>query len=116
MRKYIWPIRIFLALLLLQAMISPASAQRGAGVRAGVSANPDQFYVGGHIMAGPVAKDLWFRPNMEVGFGNNSSLVGLNGEFAYMMKSPKTSWNPYFGGGPALVLQTSGGSIYLQKR
>src|SRR5262245_33431318 len=44
---------------------------RGLGLRAGVGIDPTQFYFGGHITAGPVVEKLWFRPNVEVGFGDN---------------------------------------------
>lgn len=56
-------------------------------------------------MAGQVIKDLWFRPDFEIGFGDSSTLVGLNGEFAYMLSLSKSSWTPYVGAGPALVIR-----------
>jgi hypothetical protein len=48
-------------------LVIPAQAQEGAGIRAGVSADPGQFYFGGHAAFGPVVDKLWFRPNLEVG-------------------------------------------------
>ena len=54
---------------------------------------------------GPVAEQLWFRPNIEAGFGNSRTLVGVNMEFTYWMPL-QTGWNVYFGGGPALVVTT----------
>src|SRR5438045_3139575 len=86
MTHYAWPIPCCLLLLLVTAMTAPAMAQqRVIGFEAGVSASPDQFYVGGNVMAGKVAKDFWFRPSVEIGFGHHTTLVGLNGEFVYMM-------------------------------
>jgi hypothetical protein len=87
-------------LLALVALPSGAAAQ-GPGVRAGASVDPDQFYVGGHYETGALVQRLHFRPNLEVGFGDDITLVGVNLEFAY--KIPLDGpWNLYAGGGPAL--------------
>ena len=59
----------------------PANAQ--FGLRGGLSANPDQLYVGVHTETGPVFERFLFRPNLEVGFGNDVTVVALNGEFLY---------------------------------
>jgi hypothetical protein len=80
---------------------APAHAQGGFGVRTGVSVDPDQFYVGGHVDVGPLVKHLWFRPNLEIGFGDGVTLFALNAELAYWFPS-KSSWRLYLGGGPAL--------------
>ena len=60
----------------------PAAAQ-DVGVRAGVSADPDQFYFGGHFETAPLVDRLHFRPNVEIGVGDNVTLVAVNVEFAY---------------------------------
>src|SRR5215467_11744794 len=86
-----------------------AQAQEGVGIRAGVSADPAQFYFGGHAAFGPVVDKLWFRPNLEVGVGNNLTLIALNAEFAYWIPLRKNPWNVYLGGGPAANIFTSGG-------
>ena len=81
---------------------SPAAAQEpGLGVRAGVSVDPDQFYFGGHYETAPLVDRLRFRPNVEVGLGDDVTLVALNVEFAYFFPS-KNPWQLYAGGGPAL--------------
>ena len=69
------------AALLLAA--EPAHAQHGFGIRTGVSVDPDQFYFGAHVDAGPLVKSLWFRPNIEVGVGDDVTLIALNAELAY---------------------------------
>ena len=85
---------------------TPASAQ-AAGVRVGASADPDQFFFGGHLETGPLADRLHFRPNAEVGVGNNVTLVALNFEFAYKFATSRP-WGIYAGGGPALnVISTA---------
>src|SRR5438046_8201820 len=86
-----------------------ANAQEGVGIRAGVSADPEQFYFGGHAAFGPVVDKLWFRPNLEVGVGNNLTLIALNAEFAYWIPLRRNPWNVYLGGGPAANIFTSGG-------
>src|SRR5207253_4842591 len=86
-----------------------AHAQEGIGVRAGVSAEPGQFYFGGHAAFGPVVDKLWFRPNLEVGVGNNVTLIALNTEFTYWMSLRKNPWNVYLGGGPAANIFSFGG-------
>ena len=88
---------------------SSAHAQQGFGVRGGVSAEPEQFYFGGHGTFGPVVEKLWFRPNLEVGVGNGVTLVALNAEFTYWVPLRKRPWNVYLGGGPAANIFTSGG-------
>ena len=81
-----------------------ASAQQGAGFRFGASVDPDQFYLGGHLGLGPIVEQLWFRPNVEVGIGNNRTLVGFNGEFTYWFPLARQPWSVYVGAGPALNL------------
>lgn len=82
---------------------SPAAAQAGgAGLRAGVSGGPDQFYFGGHIDTGRIAGDLSFRPNVEVGLGDNKTTVAGNFEFVYWFALPHHAASVYVGGGPAV--------------
>jgi hypothetical protein len=80
----------------------PAAAQE-AGVRAGVSADPDQFYFGGHVETAPLFDRLHFRPNVEIGVGNDVTLVAFNIEFAYHFPTGR-NWFAYAGAGPALNL------------
>ena len=51
--------------MLMMASQGELWAQDGAGVRTGLSVNPDQFYVGAHLGLGPVVDRLWLRPNLE---------------------------------------------------
>lgn len=78
------------------------SAQGVAGIRGGVSSDPDQVYGGAHLNLGPVADHFWFRPNLEAGFGDRRTLIALNGEFVYWIDPPGWGWDVYFGGGPAV--------------
>jgi hypothetical protein len=89
-----------LAALALVALPASAAAQ-GPGVRAGASVDPDQFYVGGHYETRALVQRLHFRPNLEIGFGDDVTTVGLNLEFVYKIPI-EGPWNLYAGGGPAL--------------
>jgi hypothetical protein len=81
----------------------PAAAQslEEYGVRAGVSVDPDQFYFGGHVQTEPLIDRLHFRPNVEIGVGDHTTLIGFNVEFAYFFPT-RSPWQLYAGGGPAL--------------
>jgi len=98
-------LRFLLPGFFLLAAVNAAAAQTRAGVRAGISADPEQVYIGGHVDVSEIAKRFWFRPNVEVGFGDHLTVATFNAEFVYRATTRK-QWNPYFGGGPALVVQT----------
>lgn len=81
-----------------------ASAQ-GPGVRAGVSVDPDQFYVGGHYETDELIDHLYLRPNLEVGFGDDVTTVAINieGIYKFPLKNRRGT-NVYAGGGPAIIV------------
>jgi hypothetical protein len=93
-------VSVFLAVLILVVVASPAAAQ-APGVRAGVSVDPDQVYLGGHYETGPLVDRLHFKPNLEVGFGDDLTHIGINFEFVYKF-STGSPWDLYAGGGPAI--------------
>ena len=104
-------LRVLLLLAGAAVVATPAYAQAGYGVRAGVSANPDQFFFGGHMETRPIARNLTFRPNVEVGVGDDVTLVALNIEFAYRLPFNSKNWRLYAGGGPAAnIYDFEGGS------
>jgi hypothetical protein len=90
------------ALFAVTVFSQSAAAQTSAGVRAGVSGDPDQFYFGGHVETEPLVDRLRFRPNVEVGLGDDVTVVAFNLEFAYHFPSRSNQWNVYAGAGPAL--------------
>jgi hypothetical protein len=67
--------------------------------------DPEQVYFGGHIDVAEIVSRFWFRPNVEVGFGDDRTLVGFNGEFVYLINRSFGDWTPYVGGGPAFVIR-----------
>jgi hypothetical protein len=80
----------------------PAVAQPlSAGIRAGASVDPDQFYFGGHVETGPIVDRMHFRPNVEIGVGNHATVIAFNFELAYKFRSSRP-WHVYAFGGPAL--------------
>lgn len=87
-------------LLGLVCFSTPAAAQ-DPGIRGGISVDPDQFYFGGHLETAPLVDRLYFRPNLEVGFGDDLSLIAANMEFVYKFSTGRPM-NLYAGAGPAL--------------
>lgn len=87
-------------LLGLVVFATPAAAQN-AGIRGGLSIDPDQFYFGGHIETSPLVDRLYFRPNVEVGIGDDLTVISGNAEFVYKFTT-RRPWNFYVGAGPAL--------------
>lgn len=103
---HVKPLCLMLAVVWFALPAERAEAQ-GVGLRAGVSADPDQFYVGVHYETDPLVDRLRFRPNVEIGVGDNVTLVALNFEFAYRAPLQRTAWSVYFGGGPSLNIYRS---------
>src|SRR5262245_3829306 len=105
-------LRFLILIFTLVAVIpAPSYAQtEGIGIRAGVSANPDQFYFGVHVLTKPVVEKLRFRPNAEIGFGSHTTTVALNGEFVYSVPLRREPWSLYLGAGPAINFYTAGES------
>jgi hypothetical protein len=110
MTTYVRRLVLLAGMALLAAV--PARAQHGFGVRGGLSVDPDQAYIGGHVDLGPLVGSLWFRPNIEIGFGNDVTTFAFNGEVAWWFPRWKSGWRIYAGGGPALNIYDSehGGS------
>ena len=102
----------WIAVLALAGWLAPAAAtaQVAPGLRAGVSLDPDQFYVGGHLETGPLVERLVFRPNAEIGFGDDVTLAAFNFEFVWKFSQGRSQWGFYAGGGPAINLYQRDGS------
>jgi hypothetical protein len=83
------------------ALVPTAAAAQGPGVRGGLSIDPDQFYFGGHFETDALVDRLHFRPNIEIGLGDDVTTTALNMEFVYKFRS-RSPWLLYAGGGPAI--------------
>jgi hypothetical protein len=91
------------AALLLVLLPSQSHAQ-GVGFQAGVSIDPDQFYVGSHYETAPLVDRLHLRPGIEGGFGDDLTLAAINIEFLYKFPLQNSPWTIYQGTGPAIVI------------
>jgi hypothetical protein len=81
---------------------------RGWGPRLGLTINPDQFHVGAHMDFGNFAHHVRFQPNVEIGFGDNVTLLTVNADAAYRFSEHWDVWTPYLGGGVGLNFASVG--------
>jgi len=83
-------------------VVEPVSSQnleyRGLGFRGGVTVDPDQIHLGFHTDLGEFVRNLRFQPNVEVGLGDDLTLIALNLESIYLFRGGGTVI-PYVGGG-----------------
>jgi hypothetical protein len=96
-----WVPLVLFTLLVSALTIAPAQAQTRAGVQGGASLEPDQAYVGSHLVTPPLLENLRLRPSVDVGFGDHLTLVAFNFEFLYTFLS-RPLWSAYAGAGPAI--------------
>ncbi len=75
---------------------------KGWGTRIGLSSDPDQGYGGVHVNLGEFAKDVRFRPSMELGFGDDQILLQILAEVHYVFSNVRI-WQPYVGAGVGLT-------------
>jgi hypothetical protein len=96
--------------LLFVLAATPAYAQLRPGVQGGLSVDPDQAFVGGHVQTDPLVDHLRFRPGIDIGFGDDVTLVAVNFDFTYTFPSGRP-WDFYVGGGPSVnYFDRDGGS------
>ena len=69
------------------------------GPRVGVSIDPDQLVVGGQLSLQEFAPDWSFDPNLELGFGDNQTVIAFNLDAFYHLRMSGSDWRPYLGGG-----------------
>lgn len=91
------------ALAGLSFLLAPSAALSmgflGWGPRMGLTGDPDQVHMGVHFDFGEVADNVRFQPNLEVGIGEQVTVVTMNYEAAYRFEPARASWSPYLGGG-----------------
>ena len=81
------------------------------GVEAGVGLDPELIMFGAHGAFAPIFhRNVEFRPGVELGVGELTTLFGVNLDVLYTL--PGTSraarWTPYIGGGPNFALSHRG--------
>lgn len=87
-----------LAILVMIPAASIAQSFTAYGPHVGFSSGPDQFLIGGQLQMGEVITNLDFVPSADLGFGDNSKTVSLNGDFRYRLPM-RRAWQPYLGAG-----------------
>jgi hypothetical protein len=75
----------------------------GFGPRVGLSIDPDQVFFGAHIDFGEAFPHVRFQPNVEVGFGDDITLIQADADFHYRFLESWDVWNPYVGGGVGMA-------------
>ena len=107
-RKFIY-LTVVIIMLILAGFPTKAMAQEtsethfnGWGIRAGLSSDPDQVYGGVHFNLGELTKDVRFRPTVDLGFGDDQTVVQMLAEVHYVF-SKFQAWKPYLGGGLGLT-------------
>jgi hypothetical protein len=88
-----------LCALVPAAALAQGSIETGIGPRVGVSINPDQIVFGGQAIVGEIAPNLTFDPSLELGFGDDVTVVALNFDLHYHFDVTNSKWRPYAGGG-----------------
>jgi len=91
------------ALLPLTAL-AEGSVMSSYGLRAGFSTDPDQLVLGGQMSIGEVAPNLSFDPNIELGFGDNVTIMAFNLDMHYHFDLSNSTWRPYVGAGAGINL------------
>lgn len=73
-----------IVLLTLVLVMAAGSASAGQfGLRGGLTLDPDQFHIGGHMDMGQIVGPMRLVPNIEIGFGNDITFVAFNGDLVY---------------------------------
>jgi hypothetical protein len=92
-----------LAIVVLALDVAPALADTSAGIRAGLSVDPDQFLFGGQLNLDPVGRHVYIVPSAELGLGDNLTTLSFNGDVQYRFPvSQGSDVRPYAGGGLAI--------------
>lgn len=91
-------------ILLLIASLFAAAAARAErpplGFRMGYTSweNVHQFHFGGQAKLGDVFPNVALTPNLEMGFGDNVTVIAVNGDLAYRVTElSEAPWGPYVG-------------------
>ena len=83
---------------------------RGFGPRIGVSLDPNQIVIGGHGDFGDLfPQTTWLLPVLEVGLGDNVTIVSLGTDLLIRSRDRTGDWNPYGGGELALLFTSTDG-------
>lgn len=98
-------IGVLLSLLLLTGAPAVRAELPPIGARAGVTDwdGINQFHIGLDARLGEVLPNVEFTPNLEIGMGDDATIVSVNGDLAYQFTELVTSpWGLYGGGALSL--------------
>jgi len=93
-----------LSALLPLSALAQGPVVNSYGLRAGFSTDPDQLVLGGQMSIGEVAPSLTFDPNVELGFGDNVTIIAFNLDMHYHFDLSNSTWTPYAGAGAGINL------------
>ncbi|HVP14707.1 MAG TPA: hypothetical protein VMS88_04125 [Terriglobales bacterium] len=85
------------------AHAASGSAVTSGGFRFGVSLSPNQFAFGGQLAIREFAPDWSFHPSLELGVGDNQTVIQPNFDAYYRLHLQGTTWQPYVGAGIGLA-------------
>jgi len=72
-----------LSLISTVAMAEGESSGMQIGLRGGLSLSPDQIHFGAHTDLGQLVGPMRVVPNVEIGFGDNLTMICINGDLLY---------------------------------
>ena len=75
----------------------------GWGARVGVADDPDQAVFGAHWVLEDLVPNLRFMPNIELGLGDDHTIVAVTAPVHYMFRDLDAPFTPYAGGGVTLA-------------
>lgn len=93
------PLVVALVLLSLAPAVAGAQTLEGFGPRLGFSVDPDQIVLGGQLSVGGFDPEWTFDPSLELGFGDDVTVIAFNLDAYYHMRLRDSDWRPYAGGG-----------------
>jgi len=88
--------------LFVPALALATGGISGYGAHGGFSSGPSQVVLGGQFSIADAAPRLDFVPGLDLGFGDNQTIVSVNGDFHYRFDIGRVTWQPYAGAGVAI--------------
>ena len=91
--------RLCIIVFLIIVATTATAGTNPFGVRGGWATSPDQFFVGGQLLAKDLSPEMNIVPNVEFGFGDNISIYSFNAALHYaFLSSNMNGFQPYVGG------------------